>query len=48
MEVFSSAQTTNDGVDLNLTPPCDNNRWAGNRFGTVNQPLVAANGEPER
>jgi len=31
-----------DGVDLN--PNCDNNRWVANRFGTVNQPCVAANG----
>ena len=29
-----------DGTDLN--PNCDNNRWSGNNFVTVNQPCVAA------
>lgn len=31
-----------DGFDGN--PNCDNNDWARNLFGTVNQPCVAANG----
>lgn len=31
-----------DGVDFN--PACDSNRWVANRFGTVNQPCVAAQG----
>ncbi len=29
-----------DGFDGNLVPPCDNNRWVQNQFGTVNQPCV--------
>lgn len=29
-----------DGFDGNLDPPCDNNRWVQNQFGTVNQPCV--------
>ncbi|PZS16726.1 MAG: hypothetical protein DLM54_10775 [Acidimicrobiales bacterium] len=33
-----------DGHDNNLAPPCDNNRWSGNLFGTVNQACVAAGG----
>lgn len=33
-----------DGADFNLTPPCDNNTWAANKFTTVNQPCVADNG----
>lgn len=28
-----------DGHDEN--PSCDNNRWSGNQFATVNQPCVA-------
>ena len=31
-----------DGFDGNLTPPCDENRWVQNRFGTVNQPCVGS------
>ncbi len=33
-----------DGHDGNYNPPCDNNDWVGNIFGTVNQACVAANG----
>ncbi|MBW3548238.1 MAG: right-handed parallel beta-helix repeat-containing protein [Actinobacteria bacterium] len=33
-----------DGFDGTEEPPCDNNRWEGNNFGTVNQPCVAAGG----
>ncbi|MDQ6615010.1 MAG: right-handed parallel beta-helix repeat-containing protein [Actinomycetota bacterium] len=33
-----------DGFDFNLSPPCDHNIWAANRFGSVNQPCVAGNG----
>jgi len=33
-----------DGADLNFNPPCDNNKWTANLFGTVNQPCVAARG----
>jgi hypothetical protein len=31
-----------DGFDGNLDPPCDNNRWVQNQFGTVNQPCVGS------
>lgn len=31
-----------DGFDGNLTPPCDNNTWSGNVFGTANQTCVLA------
>ena len=31
-----------DGFDGNLVPPCDNNRWVQNQFGTVNQPCVGS------
>ena len=37
---FSNAR--HDGYDAN--PTCDNNRWSGNAFGTVNQACVAAGG----
>lgn len=30
-----------DGFDGTLEPPCDDNDWDRNRFGTVNQPCVA-------
>ncbi len=33
-----------DGFDATLEPPCDNNKWDRNGFGTVNQPCVAAAG----
>jgi hypothetical protein len=33
-----------DGNDQTLTPPCDQNRWAGNVFATVNQACVARGG----
>ncbi len=33
-----------DGFDGTLEPPCDNNKWDRNAFGTVNQPCVAAAG----
>ncbi len=29
-----------DGFDGNLDPPCDNNTWRNNHFGTVNQACV--------
>ncbi|HWG74981.1 MAG TPA: right-handed parallel beta-helix repeat-containing protein [Acidimicrobiales bacterium] len=29
-----------DLVDSNLIPPCDNNVWQGNRFGTANQSCI--------
>jgi len=32
--------TSFDAFDGNLTPPCDNNHWTGNRFGTVNQTCI--------
>ncbi len=31
-----------DGFDGNLDPPCDNNEWRRNVFGTVNQPCVSS------
>ena len=37
-----SGNAEHDGHDAN--PNCDNNLWQGNRFGTVNQACVAANG----
>lgn len=27
--------------DTNVSPPCDANRWRGNKFETFNQPCVA-------
>ncbi|MBW3641816.1 MAG: right-handed parallel beta-helix repeat-containing protein [Actinobacteria bacterium] len=33
-----------DGFDGTLEPPCDNNKWDRNGFGTVNQPCVAEAG----
>lgn len=34
-----------DLKDGNLTPPCDNNTWFGNRYRTFNQPCVTAGGQ---
>jgi len=33
-----------DGYDGNVDPPCDNNKWRANMFGTVNQPCVVGPG----
>jgi len=33
-----------DAVDSNVAPPCDNNKWTYNNFGTVNQACVATLG----
>ncbi|MDQ4131765.1 MAG: hypothetical protein M3179_00835 [Actinomycetota bacterium] len=40
MTSYASDPPYTDGFDLNVDPPCDNNTWLGNRFGTVNQPCV--------
>ena len=34
-----------DGSDFNFEPPCDNNTWRDNAFGTVNQECVDSDAE---
>ncbi|CAN5277081.1 hypothetical protein BH18ACT4_BH18ACT4_03570 [soil metagenome] len=37
---YASDPPYTDGFDENFRPPCDNNTWRNNVFGTVNQPCV--------
>ena len=40
MTSYASDPPYTDGFDLNVDPPCDDNTWLDNTFGTVNQPCV--------
>jgi parallel beta-helix repeat protein len=37
---YASDPPYTDGFDLNVDPPCDDNTWLDNSFGTVNQDCV--------